>query len=497
MEIKMRHNKNIAVTPTSFLLLAAITAASIMSCSGGDDATQTQNQTTPAVSESQSEMLDFSQMSLLEQLQYANAQVPDDLPERDLGGAVIKLCDITVPTEETGSVLNDAAYRQYLAVMERYNCTFETVPVNDNGWSDMLSKISTLLLSGEDFASILRIRNTAAATFASQNMLHDLSTFDVIDIEKPWYFKEQIDLYSYHDQRYIVSGYMSAPLGGIVVVLYNKTIGENYDVENLYDVVREDRWTFDYVHGLCRDLYHDLNGNGTSDEDDLYAFNYAAAASFLSLLAIHEEPFVKMNANGDPYHPVFENPERMQSLMDSMKELLLEPGSCSLSDWDIEVFQKGNALLAMQQISVVKKIADTQNSYGILPVWKFDEQQSTYNTALLPDTWSIPINSSDPEQSAILMTALAAEAYREVVPASYETYLKGQIAMDEDSVEMLDLILNNGIRGDGGLMYDESFLYLTMMYLKDSRGFTSYMDSIENQCRNALQSVVDAYNREG
>lgn len=475
-----------------FLLLALSTAISTASCAS-DDQTLPSDTTSAETTAEAEETIDISSLSLLEQIQYANKKVPDDLPERDYNGQVIKLCHIDIPEQASGSVIDDAAYRQYLAVMERFNCSFETVPL-DRGWNEYIAHLNTLFLSGDDFASIVRFENTSSSTFSSQNVLYDLSDFQYIDVEKPWYFKEQIDMYAYKNKRFVLSGYMSIPLDKIAVVVYNKTIGENYDVENLYDVVREDRWTYDYVLSLCRDLYHDVNGDSKKDAGDIYALNYAIAGSFTTMLAVHEEPFVRNNAEGLPEFS-WEQSDRMQYIMDATKTLLSEQGSYSDSDWDMTSFLEGKSLLGYNRLDIVKKITDTSSQYGILPVWKIDDKQKNYNTSILPNTWAIPVSTTDSEQASILLTALAAEAYREVVPASYETYLKGQIAMDEDSVEMLDLMLGNGIRGDGGLMYCDSFLYLVMNYGKQNRGFASFMESQKQAFHNQMQSVIDAYEK--
>ena len=51
-------------------------------------------------------------------------------------------------------------------------------------------------------------------------------------------------------------------------------------------------------------------------------------------------------------------------------------------------------------------------------------------------TMMVPITISDPERTSIIIEALNAETYKQVVPAYYDTALKNRYSRDAESAEM-------------------------------------------------------------
>ena len=55
----------------------------------------------------------------------------------------------------------------------------------------------------------------------------------------------------------------------------------------------------------------------------------------------------------------------------------------------------------------------------------------------------VPMTTSDPERTGIVLEAMAAESMYTVTPAYYDVALKGKYARDEESLDMLDIILES------------------------------------------------------
>ena len=84
-----------------------------------------------------------------------------------------------------------------------------------------------------------------------------------------------------------------------------------------------------------------------------------------------------------------------------------------------------------------------ESPYGLIPLPKWNEEQSNYYT-FVHDQYSIggiPVSVQDPAMTSAVMEALAAESYRYVTPAYYDVVLNGKYLRDADSSEMLELAM--------------------------------------------------------
>ena len=79
--------------------------------------------------------------------------------------------------------------------------------------------------------------------------------------------------------------------------------------------------------------------------------------------------------------------------------------------------------------------------YGIIPMPKMDDSQEDYVTYNFGTYYmAILLTAADPEMSAVMLEALNAESYKNVVNVYYDTALKNKYSRDEESRKMIDLI---------------------------------------------------------
>ena len=113
---------------------------------------------------------------------------------------------------------------------------------------------------------------------------------------------------------------------------------------------------------------------------------------------------------------------------------------------DVKVtFREGRALFYATPMTNVVGFRDMEDDFGILPYPKLDaEQENYYSTAM--DNFSfllMPVDVKNVENAGLITEALAAESYRTVIPAFYDTVLKTKVSRDDDSAEMLDIVRDN------------------------------------------------------
>ena len=110
--------------------------------------------------------------------------------------------------------------------------------------------------------------------------------------------------------------------------------------------------------------------------------------------------------------------------------------------------------------------------------------------------FAVPKTVSDPEFVGIITEALNAESYKAVFPAYYEVALKTKYTHDDESVKMLDYIVDHRVF-DFGYVYDNfkgfSFYFQYLIGGEASSDFESYYAANSSASIAQYQTVLDYY----
>ena len=118
--------------------------------------------------------------------------------------------------------------------------------------------------------------------------------------------------------------------------------------------------------------------------------------------------------------------------------------------------------------------------YGIIPYPKYDEAQKNYYT--VPggsfSILALPLTVTDYDIVETCVTALSAESWKNVLSAYYDVVLKYKGARDEESIEMLDIVLN-GRNISFEFVYDAwtGFVYKTGTVVAANQGVASFAET--------------------
>ena len=85
------------------------------------------------------------------------------------------------------------------------------------------------------------------------------------------------------------------------------------------------------------------------------------------------------------------------------------------------------------------------DDYGIIPLPKYDESQSTYRSQLATSTSALYMETtaSEPEMLGQVMETLGYFSNKDVVPVYYETALSSKYARDEQVQKVLAIVREN------------------------------------------------------
>ena len=448
----------------------------------------------------------------------AESRLEPDLPERDFNGLEITLLgrayepgmtvkhfSETASEEENGEIMNDAIYRRNRKIEEKYNVIIKGQISGDKG--SLSGDIKKSVNAGDKsfdaaFASI-----GDSAGLSQNGFLADLRNVPNLDLSKPWWDQRAVNSLSIGGRLFFTVGDITPwadPFTWIVVV--NKELVRQYELDDPYELVRNNKWTFDKFYELCTAVSGDTNGDGLINEFDRHGV-MSARENYVFQFIAGGESLVKKDSNDLPYLTI--NNDRAvnvaQKIFDMMTDknavLLVEDYSKGYSDPWFEVlraqFRNGNGLFYMGGLEQMCIFRDLETEIGILPMPKYDSNQDGYYH-IINTYWAsslaVPMTNDRPDETGFILEALCAESKYTVRPAFYDYTLTRKMMRDEDSVEMLDIIL--AARSyDLGMIYnwgDITGIFSNMLG-KKTFSFSSDIEKKTEAIEKQMQKAIDKF----
>jgi hypothetical protein len=162
-----------------------------------------------------------------------------------------------------------------------------------------------------------------------------------------------------------------------------------------------------------------------------------------------------------------------------------------------DMFEDGQGIFLSAQMAHVRLLREVEIDFGVLPNPKFDRHQEGYQSAISihqAGLASVPLTAPDVERTGIILEALSAESRYTVIPAYFETSLKGKYTRDEESADMLDILFNTrtydlgSIWAFGGFDTD----WLRIMSISRSRDIVSLYERKEGQIQRDIDRLIQA-----
>lgn len=486
----------------SLLLLCSIILA------GCGQTADTQNDTTKSDTQTDT-ITDTAELSDLEKRQL----VSDDLPEKDFGGREFNIISRTNFTyefdaEQSGDVLDDAIYNRNRKVEERFNVDIITHPYGEGNAANVLEAADKSIMAGDDAYQLLSAYTYKSAPGSVNGNYANWYDMPYVNFDKPWWSNGFIDEASVNGKVYIATGDLSLLFSEVTLcILFNKGLAEDLKLGDLYQTVRDGDWTLDLMEQYCAAASSDLNGDGVMDDSDRWGLGINTYTHIDCFLYAFEVPVTTRNSEGIPEITI--NCSRMIDVVDKLYSFLIDSGDVYIYQHPTDSFAPGMfesnlGLFMTTWLGNCANLREMDTDFGIIPYPKFNSEQDDYCTYYLDRTSSflVPV-TADREFVGIITEAMAAESYKQVIPAFYETALKTKYARDNESQEMIDLILGN-IRFDFGNIYTYAIgegvvngvgpgHLLRELIIYKSTNFASLYAQRENTYKTNLQNLIDSF----
>ena len=151
---------------------------------------------------------------------------------------------------------------------------------------------------------------------------------------------------------------------------------------------------------------------------------------------------------------------------------------------------------------IVERLRGMETDFGIIPLPKLDKTQQRYITPMNPHTGrglSVLVTAQDLERTGMILEDLCAESRYTLQPAYYEINLLGKYARDEESRDMLDIILSNTAHDIGYVYNFGGFAGDTLLRHAQNKksDYASAFDKAETKMVKDIEKVITAYEKLG
>jgi len=483
----MKKNRLISLFLASILMSAAMTA-----CGGDDTGTaDTTPDTVGSAAETEPVEDDIFSQRLREN---------DNLPEKDFGGRTFRLLNDGHAgsfAEQDGDVVNDAIYSRNLTVQERFNITLEDL---NQGTGDATKAFVTQAINaGDDAFDLVMTHSITAGDLALEDYYLNWYEIPHIDFTRPWWAATTRENLSVNDVCPLAIGdYALMSYGQTVCMYFNKQLIENYDLPDPYQLVREGKWTYPTLISLTRDIYEDKNLDGAMDAGDLYGVSLDAMNRVNMFYWAFDNPLMAVE-NGEL--KITYRTEKLTAFITALNnDFYTNPGcvvNTEFKETALPDFTAGNVVFQFGMFRDATWIRGMEDDFGILPLPKWEEAQEnyySYSSGSAP-VLAVPTTASDLEFIGIITEAMNAESYKQVVPVYYETALKDKYARDEETLEMIDLVMQ-GRFVDIGFIYDgfvgAGYIPARLVQKNDSN-VESYIEKNEKAINKRYDMIIEYF----
>lgn len=428
------------------LMLASALILSAVSCgsdSKGNDETTTSDAGTTAADETTA------------------PEETDGLPEKDMDGFELRINHFdgtwlswamtTLDAEsETGDRLNDAIYMRNRNMEDRYNCKI-SVTGQETIWN---KDIQAEVMAGDNNYDVWFMYDIDI--MGAIEYLMPWEELPYIKLGEEWWNPMATEVFELGGKTYAAAGnYSLSVLSRASGFAFNKTVFEQSNPdEDVYSLARDGKWTVDKMASFAKNAYSDLNGNSEMDDDDRYGISGSWKETMNRLMLGSGIQYISKDENDLPVFklPTDENSiNKILHIFDLVSDGQIYRNTGKVMDTTGDglvesYFEGGKVMFYAANMFSLEQMRDFDIEMGFLPCPKYDEAQETYYAPSFGSEISVLLKTlpeDRKENVGILLEALAYDTNKSIIPEYKEVLLKTKYARDNESEEMIDIIVNS------------------------------------------------------
>ncbi|MBR6515140.1 MAG: carbohydrate ABC transporter substrate-binding protein [Clostridia bacterium] len=414
--------------------------------------------------------------------------------------------------EDSTELVNEMVYKRNLEVEERFELEELKAFAIPGQWAvgdDFVNTFKNSILSNSSSYDLIMSHQ---AYMSSDPQLNDLYTnlYDVPyikdNLDADYYYPDVVDELTINGKLlYLLGDYSLTYWENAYVLYFNKTIAENNQLEDIYQLVRDGEWTFDKMTEMAKGTWIDLNGDVWPDDGDSFGYVSDIPNTTDALEAHFDVPMTGRDEAGNVVFNVDQG--KMVNILEKFIEFkksddthFIYTTSSDTEDSNVadKIFREGRALFYPAMLNRAQEFRGMETDFGIVPYPKWNEQQDKYYTHA-QDGYSvgvIPADVKNRELCGAVLDVLSALSSELVIPAYYDMALRDKYARDDESGEMLDLI-REGFTVNFGYFYGPSLngcsKTFRILIEQDNSNFVSYYSTNSKGYDRMLKKLIASY----
>ena len=415
--------------------------------------------------------------------------------------------------EDATELVNEAVYKRNLEVEERFE----------------LEKLEAYAIPGqwmvyEDFVntfknSILAATGSFDLIMSQQTYMSDISLIELYtnfydvpyvkdNLTAEYYYQDIVEEMTINGKlMYMLGDYSLTYWEDLYVMYFNKTMAENYNVGDLYQIVKDGDWTYNKMTEMVKGTWVDLNGDLWPGEEDSFGYITEIPNTTDALWDLFDVRMTSKDENGDIRIDVDQG--KMVNILEKFIEFknsddthFIQTSSTDTQDSisTDKIFREGRALFYPATLDRAQEFRGMETDFGIIPYPKWDENQEKYLTRSHGYSIAvIPMDVPNVELCGAVFDVLSAISSNTVIPAYYDMALKDKYSRDDESGEMLDLI-REGFTCNFGYFYGldlDMGNEFRIMIGQDNSNFVSYYAVNQKGYERRLKKLMEAYDQLG
>ena len=342
------------------------------------------------------------------------------------------------------------------AVLERQKYIKDTYGVelnwiNATRWS-MHDAMEAAMLAGNINYDLALPRMMRAQQMVAGGYVYDLKDREYIDFNNSYFNKNSVEAYTAKGHTFFVSGDFTTLDKETAFVLYfNKAVlGGEQETDDLYQKVRDGKWTWSELVTLASAAYKD-NGDGIRGDNDIYGLSHTSVSRFYEYFGIRQAGVDESTGEWK----IAINDPRVDSVIDAIIQVNTANwcrtgwGGC----WDTSInVLRDDLLLFYNEILGNMSHYVEYGDIGVVPFPMLNEEQDSY---YVPCAYQqsvlmcVPKITQDRNMSDYFLDVLAWTGNEYVMKAYIEQKAE-QFTAKEDIEMLTEYILPNILYDAGG-----------------------------------------------
>lgn len=450
----------------------------------------------------------------------------DELPDYDFEEKKFRVStrgaygnmEVVVADEDSENVVDVALMYRNAKVEDRYNVVIDLQNNDGKGFvhTNIVLNACTLMMDTFDLAMTYVYESSPLIT---NGFVLNWKKLPYTKLQQSHWIDGMNEAYSVRDVIYTaISKMCISILGQTCAMVYNRDLGDEWKGEDFSnDLIQtvldgdgsEGGWTYDYLMNIVNEYGWEDAGNNGRTSDDYYALYLTKDWAIDTWHAAWELPCVKNTKNG--LEDVMMN-EKYLTYAKRMRTMYYETPGIFHGDRALgsepqsqatAAFVSNRALFTTVPLSRTLDTLPTamgDTVYTILPQPKYDENQKEYRSAMFDNysVMSVPI-TADAAFVSLICEALSIASETQVYLAYRIDALQGTGVSDADSVDMLDIVLNN-TAWDIATLLSTQLRMITMVredieQYADKSQISQTYNSKQEDIAKKLGEIMDAFDR--